>query len=103
MLRPLKTLLLAATIALTCGLNSPAMACPGCKNANETDNLRPRAYMLSILFMLGMPATVFTGFGFAFYRMAKRSPSDSAALEEYLQQHALQNPQQSTPTPPAST
>lgn len=103
MLRPLKTLLLAATIALTCGFNSPAMACPGCKNANETDNLRPRAYMLSILFMLGMPATVFTGFGFAFYRMAKRSPADTAALEEYLQQQAIQSPQQSPPTPPAIT
>jgi hypothetical protein len=29
--------------------------------------------MYSILFMLGMPATVFTGFGIAFYRMSRRS------------------------------
>jgi hypothetical protein len=49
--------------------------------------------MLSILFMLGMPATVFTGFGLAFYRMSRRSPADTAALEEYLQQHASQHPQ----------
>ncbi len=58
---------------------SEAMACPGCKNANETESLRPRAYMYSILFMLGMPATVFTGFGIAFYRLSRR-----AALEQQL-------------------
>jgi hypothetical protein len=52
--------------------------------------------MLSILFMLGMPATVFTGFGVAFYRMSKRSAADTAALEEYLQQHASQHPQAPT-------
>ena len=103
MLRTIKPLLIAITIALCVGSTTPVLACPSCKNANETDNLRPRAYMLSILFMLGMPATVFTGFGVAFYRMARRSPADAAALEEYLQQHAQQNPQQSPPTPPAST
>ena len=54
-------------------MSSEAQACPGCKNANETDTLRPRAYMYSILFMLGMPATVFTGFGVAFYRMSRRA------------------------------
>ena len=78
----LRSLLLTSVFAFTCGLlpsglTSTVQACPGCKNANETDNLRPRAYMLSILFMLGMPATVFTGFGIAFYRMSKR-----AALEQ---------------------
>ena len=58
---------------------SEAQACPGCKNANETESLRPRAYMYSILFMLGMPATVFTGFGIAFYRMSRRSMQDQLA------------------------
>ena len=64
------------TLAVTMGsgvMSSESQACPGCKNANETDSLRPRAYMYSILFMLGMPATVFTGFGIAFYRMSRRS------------------------------
>lgn len=28
--------------------------------------------MYSILFMIGMPATIFTGFGISFYRMASR-------------------------------
>jgi hypothetical protein len=60
-------------------VSSEAQACPGCKNANETDSLRPRAYMYSILFMLGMPATVFTGFGIAFYRMSRRSMQEQLA------------------------
>ena len=103
MLRFFKPLLIATAIALAVGTTTQVMACPGCKNANETESLRPRAYMLSILFMLGMPATVFTGFGVAFYRMARRSPADTAALEEYLQQHALQNPQQPPSDPSTST
>ena len=36
--------------------------------------------MYSILFMLGMPATVFAGFGIAFYRLSRR-----AALEQQEQ------------------
>ena len=60
-------------------MSSEAQACPGCKNANETDTLRPRAYMYSILFMLGMPATVFTGFGIAFYRMSRRAMQEQQA------------------------
>jgi hypothetical protein len=44
--------------------------------------------MLSILFMLGMPATVFAGFGVAFYRMSRKSMLDQATLDAYLQQQA---------------
>ena len=62
-----------AMISASSLMSSEAQACPGCKNANETDTLRPRAYMYSILFMLGMPATVFTGFSIAFYRMSRRA------------------------------
>jgi len=51
---------------------SQAAACPSCKAANETDLRRPTAYMYSILFMLGMPATIFSCFGIAFYRMSRR-------------------------------
>ena len=51
---------------------SEVTACPGCRTANETDSRRPTAYMYSILFMLGMPATVFSCFGIAFYRMSRR-------------------------------
>ena len=76
-----------AVIAANGFLSSEAQACPGCKNANETDSLRPRAYMYSILFMLGMPATVFTGFGIAFYRMSRR------AMLEQQEQLAKLNPE----------
>ena len=76
-----------AVMAASGSMSSEAQACPGCKNANETDSLRPRAYMYSILFMLGMPATVFTGFGIAFYRMSRR------AMLEQQEQLAKLNPE----------
>ena len=59
-------------------LTSSAEACPMCRFANENnqqteaERARPRAYMYSILFMLSMPATIFTGYGIAFYRMWKK-------------------------------
>ncbi|MBL8815724.1 MAG: hypothetical protein JNL58_06815 [Planctomyces sp.] len=74
----LRRFLLAALVTLACfapqviGMSSAA-ACPMCKIANESDDRRPRAYMYSILFMLAMPATVFTGFGISFYRMARKA------------------------------
>ena len=69
----LAVLIFAATAGvLPHGWQSQAEACPGCKIANETDSRRPTAYMYSILFMLGMPATIFSCFGIAFYRMSRR-------------------------------
>ena len=73
----LRLILAAGVFAATAGVvphawQSEATACPGCKNANETDSRRPTAYMYSILFMLGMPATIFSCFGIAFYRMSRR-------------------------------
>lgn len=62
-----------------------AVACPSCKNANETDLRKPTAYMYSILFMLGMPATIFSCFGVAFYRMSRRemlAQQDMSAVEQ---------------------
>ena len=63
-----------ACAAITTGpASSVASACPMCKSANESDdtNALPRAYMYSILFMLSVPATLFTGFGIGFYRLSK--------------------------------
>ena len=54
-------------------LSSLADACPMCRDANETDNLLPRAYMYSIIFMISMPAMIFTGFSVAFYRLHKQA------------------------------
>ncbi|MFQ5732953.1 MAG: hypothetical protein ACE5KM_13515 [Planctomycetaceae bacterium] len=60
------------------GLSASAVACPMCKQANESaqtaeENARPKAYMYSILFMLAMPATILTGFGIGFYRLSKKN------------------------------
>jgi len=66
---------------------SPAVACPMCKAANESEtkaeeNLKPKAYMYSILFMLAMPATLLTGFGIGFYRLAKRNGAAESLNDE---------------------
>ena len=57
-------------------LAPPLEACPMCKAANEADqngevNTRPRAYMYSILFMLGMPATLLGAYGLVFWRATR--------------------------------
>lgn len=88
MKKPMRIVIMILSMIMVSGLTTlEAQACPGCKNANETDTLRPRAYMYSILFMLGMPATVFTGFGIAFYRMSRR------AIQEQQEHLAQTNPE----------
>lgn len=57
-----------------------AAACPMCKTANESEDRRPQAYMYSILFMLAMPATVLTGFGVGFYRLARKQQAGHDAI-----------------------
>ena len=78
-----------------------AEACPMCKLANEsasensnsdTDtattvpfiNNRPKAYMYSILFMIGMPATLFAIFGFLFYRMIRKAQAAQDLTQQDL-------------------
>ena len=51
----------------------PLAACPMCKLATETTNRQPQAYMYSILFMMGMPAAITTGFGIGFYRLSRKA------------------------------
>lgn len=87
MARFFRSCVLILAIAVVSGaLISPwqnsATACPGCKNATATDPLLPRAYMYSILFMLAMPATVFTGFGIAFYRLSRKAALEQQAAFE---------------------
>ncbi len=76
-MRLLKALLLALTLSMTVGAVTPVLACPMCKVANEDNEdpetkFRPQAYMYSILFMLAMPASIFTFFGVTFYRLSKQ-------------------------------
>jgi hypothetical protein len=53
-----------------CGMSlfaAAAQACPMCSQSIAEESLLPHAYMYSIIFMLAMPATVFTGFGTAIF------------------------------------
>ncbi len=57
---------LSVVCAALCSLSlfaAAAQACPMCSQSIAEENLLPHAYMYSIIFMLAMPATVFTGFG----------------------------------------
>ena len=63
--------LIAGLLLCLSGATS-ASACPMCKLANESDNRLPRAFMYSILFMLGMPMTVLGGFSIGFWRLARK-------------------------------
>lgn len=57
----------------------PAAACPNCKTALEQDDAKPKAYMYSILFMLAMPATLFSAFGIGLYRLSRRQEFETLA------------------------
>lgn len=77
MRRWMLALMMAVVLGGTVGVPSSASACPMCKIAHEDSKdpavlARPRAYMYSILFMLSMPASLVSGFGIAFYRMARQ-------------------------------
>jgi hypothetical protein len=62
--------LLSIVCAAVCSLSlcaAAAQACPMCSQSIAEESLLPHAYMYSIIFMLAMPATVFTGFGTAIF------------------------------------
>jgi hypothetical protein len=44
-----------------------AQACPMCSQSIAEDDSLPKAFMYSIIFMLGMPATVLCGIGSVIY------------------------------------
>ncbi len=58
-----------------------------CKQLNETDNSKPRAYMYSIAFMLAMPAMLISGFGVAFFKMIKREENTVQHYENNRNPH----------------
>lgn len=58
-----------------------ADACPSCKAANATDSRLPLAYQASILFMLGVPATLVTSLGVMLYRLNKAQEIATLAFE----------------------
>ena len=73
----MRQVLIAIVLALASLSSAPALACPMCRSANESaEDPRPKAYMYSILFMLAMPAMLFTGFSVGFYRLSRHIAAD---------------------------
>ncbi|MFH5804147.1 hypothetical protein [Alienimonas sp. DA493] len=62
----------AVLVALLLACPAAAEACPMCKAAAESDDRLPRAFFASILFMMGMPVALATGFGVAFWRLSRQ-------------------------------
>ena len=93
MTQRLKILCLMLALFGTLSVAAPVSACPMCKIAQEDSEdpavaARPKAYMYSILFMLSMPASIFTAFSVAFYRLSRRPASQDpafASLDENYQ------------------
>jgi hypothetical protein len=56
-----------------------ASACPMCKVANEEDDVRPRAYMYSIIFMLSVPAIMVAGMTGVLFSLSRK---EQLVLEE---------------------
>ena len=63
----LKLFAFAALLACLWVMPAAAQACPMCNQSIAEEDLAPHAFMYSIIFMLSMPATVFTGIGTAIY------------------------------------
>jgi hypothetical protein len=68
-----RILSIVAGLLLCLTAATPASACPMCKLANESDSRLPQAYMYSILFMMGMPAAIFSGFSVGFWRLSRKA------------------------------
>ena len=70
-----------------------AWACPMCKFALETDENEPRAYMISILFMLGMITTLFTSVTVLLWWVSKLDRKNlTAAGYQHLFENAGSHP-----------
>ena len=69
-------------------LTSEVWACPMCKFAVEADDPKPRAYMYSILFMLG---AMFTVVGSVVGLLVWLNKTERAALNAAGYQHLFEN------------
>lgn len=77
-------------------LQSAAWACPMCKIALENDDQQPRAYMISILFMLGMITSVSFGVGVLAWWINR---NERKALEDAGYKHLFENAVNAPPEP----
>jgi uncharacterized membrane protein len=81
-----------------CMAQSTAVACPMCKIALETDDPQPKAYMVSILFMLGMITSISFGVGVVAWYINR---NERKALEEAGYGHLFENAVNAKPEPTA--
>ncbi len=74
---------LAIAIVVGCALVSSAVACPNCKEGmNSKDPHKTniaKGYYYSVLWMLGAPTTILTGWGLAIYRAVNKAKRENAA------------------------
>jgi hypothetical protein len=79
-------------------LTTPVQACPMCKVANEQDSLLPRAYMYSILFMMGMMFSLAGGVGYGMYLLGRKENAAIAELEQFAGHSSGTGPNGALPT-----
>ena len=77
---------MTSLIVLACA--SDVWACPMCKMALETDDPQPKAYMYSILFMLGMIGTMFGAVASLLVWLTRQ---ERLSLEAAGYQHVFEN------------
>lgn len=72
---------------------SSAWACPMCKYALETEDSEPRAYMISILFMMGMITSLFAIVAVLLWWVSKHEKMVmTAAGYQHLFENAVSQP-----------
>ena len=79
---------IACLVAVAMNQSSSAWACPLCKFALETNETEPTAYMISILFMMGMISTLFLSVGVLLWWVSKQ---EKMALNAAGYQHLFDN------------
>jgi hypothetical protein len=73
--------LTAAILVLVLVLTASASACPMCSAVLDSEKVLPKAFFVSIMFMLAMPPTVLAVIGFAIWRAHRRHALALQAVE----------------------
>ncbi len=96
-----RRMMLATALAIGLNAASPliemAQACPMCKGANEQDAQLPRAYMYSILFMMGMMFSLGGGMAFGVFYLSRKETAVIESLEQFAGQTSGTGPDGTLP------
>ena len=96
MRRTVKSIAIATLILAN---STSVWACPLCKFALETDENEPKAYMISILFMIGMISTLFACVGVLLWWVSKQ---EKMVINAAGYQHLFENAVSQSHLPKAS-